>query len=397
MSHPHARDPPDRSDGASTGHGNDGKPNGHGSTGDGNSGKPNGHGSTGTSGGHPGARDYDRAPLVVTWETSQACDLACDHCRAEADPERHPEELSTGEATELFEEVARFEPNPFLVLSGGDPLQRPDLFELLSAAVDVGVTPSVTPATTPRLTESVVERFAEVGVGRMALSVDGATAERHDAFRGEEGTFEIAMQAAERAREVGLSIQLNTTVTAETVADLPAIADLAEELGAAMWEVFFLVPVGRGDELAQLSPERAREVMEWLYRRGREAPYRLITVEAPFYRRVAHGVQLAEGESPRGVGSTGAGNGFVFVSHTGEIYPSGFLPLSAGNVREESLVERYRESEIFRRLRDRSSFEGPCGECSFLESCGGSRSRAFAATGNPVGSDPLCPWVANAD
>jgi len=231
----------------------------------------------------------------------------------------------------------------------------------------------------------------------MALSVDGATAERHDAFRGEEGTFEIAMQAAERAREVGLSIQLNTTVTAETVADLPAIADLAEELGAAMWEVFFLVPVGRGDELAQLSPERAREVMEWLYRRGREAPYRLITVEAPFYRRVAHGVQLAEGESPRGVGSTGAGNGFVFVSHTGEIYPSGFLPLSAGNVREESLVERYRESEIFRRLRDRSSFEGPCGECSFLESCGGSRSRAFAATGNPVGSDPLCPWVANAD
>ncbi len=380
MSHPHARNPPDRTDGT------------HGSNGHGSGGRTsNGH----ASGGHPGARDYDRAPLVVTWETSQACDLACDHCRAEADPERHPAELSTAEAIALFEEVARFEPNPFLVLSGGDPLQRPDLFELLSAAVDVGVTPSVTPATTPRLTESVVDRFAEVGVGRMALSVDGATAGRHDAFRGEEGTFEIAMRAAERAREVGLSIQLNTTVTAETVSDLPAIADLAEKLGAAMWEVFFLVPVGRGDDLAQLSPGRAREVMEWLYRRGREAPYRLITVEAPFYRRVAHEVQLAEGETPRGVGSTGAGNGFVFVSHTGEVYPSGFLPLSAGTVREESLVELYREADVFRRLRDRSSFEGPCGECSFLETCGGSRSRAFAATGNPVGSDPLCPWVAD--
>jgi len=380
MSHPHARNPPDRTDGT------------HGSNGHGSGGRTsNEH----ASGGHPGARDYDRAPLVVTWETSQACDLACDHCRAEADPERHPAELSTAEAIALFEEVARFEPNPFLVLSGGDPLQRPDLFELLSAAVDVGVTPSVTPATTPRLTESVVDRFAEVGVGRMALSVDGATAGRHDAFRGEEGTFEIAMRAAERAREVGLSIQLNTTVTAETVSDLPAIADLAEKLGAAMWEVFFLVPVGRGDDLAQLSPGRAREVMEWLYRRGREAPYRLITVEAPFYRRVAHEVQLAEGETPRGVGSTGAGNGFVFVSHTGEVYPSGFLPLSAGTVREESLVELYREADVFRRLRDRSSFEGPCGECSFLETCGGSRSRAFAATGNPVGSDPLCPWVAD--
>ncbi len=367
--HPHATDPPVKVD--------------HG-------------GATRTS--HPGGRDYERAPLVVTWETSQACELACDHCRAEANPDRHPDELSTEEAIALFEQVAEFgDPGPFLVLSGGDPLERPDLFELLEAATELGIRPSVTPATTPNLDRETIERFADAGVGRMALSLDGATPERHDSFRGEEGTFDVAMRAAKHARDVGLSIQINTTVTARTVEELPEIAALVEELDAAMWEVFFLIPVGRGDELTQLEPRRAREVMRWLYHQQRSASYRLITVEAPFYRRVAHEEQRRNGETPRPVGSTGAGDGFVFVSHTGEVFPSGFMPMSAGNVREESLVSIYRDADLFRTMRDRSNRSGPCGECSFVETCGGSRSRAFAATGDPLGSDPLCPWVAHAE
>lgn len=363
----------------------------HSDQGGGSDGHP--HADRSATGGHPHARDYSESPLVVTWEVSQACSLACDHCRAEANPDRDPGELSTEEGIELFEQVSQFSPQPFMVLSGGDPLERPDIFELLEGAVEAGVTPSITPATTPRLDRETIERFADVGIGRMALSLDGATPESHDSFRGEEGTFETAIRAAEHARELGVSIQFNTTVTASTAGELPEIADLVEELDAAMWEVFFLVPVGRGEELDQLSPERAREVMEWLYRRGRNAPFRIITVEAPFYRRVARDIQREEGTNGGPAGSTGAGNGFVFVSHTGEVYPSGFMPLSAGNVRETPLPEAYRESSVMQQLRDRESFDGPCGSCPMTAECGGSRSRAYAATGNPIGSDPLCPWA----
>ncbi len=346
-----------------------------------------------SSGPHPHARDYSKTPLVVTWEVTQACELACDHCRASAKPERHPEELSLDEATELFRQVATFDSQPFFVFTGGDPLQRPDVFDLLERAVDVGVTPSITPATTPQLDRQAIERFADIGVNRMALSLDGATAESHDQFRGESGTFETAIEAAEHAADLGLSIQINTTVTASTVDELPAIADRVEDLGAAMWEVFFLVPLGRGAALEQITPGRAREVMEWLYRRGTDAPFRIITVEAPFYRRVARELQSEAGSSAGAVGTTGAGNGFVFVSHTGEVYPSGFLPESAGNVRETPLPELYRNDGLMEQLRARESFDGPCGDCVVTAECGGSRSRAFAATGTPTGSDPLCPWA----
>lgn len=349
------------------------------------------------TGAHPHGqqtRDFSSAPLVVTWEVTQACDLACDHCRADASPDRSPQELSMAEAIELFQQISEFSPQPFLVLSGGDPLKRPDLFELLKAANEVGVTPSITPATTPLLTRETIERFADIGIGRMALSLDGATAETHNGFRGEAGTFETAIRAAEDARDLGIPIQINTTVTATTVDELPAIADLVEDLGAAMWEVFFLVPIGRGESLNQLNPTQAREVLEWLYRRNRSATYRIITVEAPFYRRVAHEVQRQEGETPRTVGSTGAGKGFVFVSHEGEVYPSGFLPLSAGNIRETPLPELYRNTHLMTLLRNHEKFEGPCGDCSFGSMCGGSRSRAYAMSQTPVGSDPLCPWAA---
>lgn len=363
-------------------------------------GHPHGHASDGPGGpertseeaSHPSGRDYSETPLIVTWEVTQACALACDHCRADAQSERDPDELTTAEGKQLLDQVADFgQPGPIFVISGGDPLERPDLFEIIEASVDRGIPTAVTPATTTDLDRETVEQFAEKGVRRMAVSLDGASERTHDAFRQESGTFESAMRAAEWADDVGLSIQVNTTVTAKTAARLPRIADLVEDLGAVAWEVFFLVPIGRGTELEQLSPERARKVMRWLYERQDDAPFRVITVEAPFYRRVA----MEASENAGMPGSTGAGNGFVFVSHTGEVFPSGFLPLSAGNVREESLVDIYRDSGLMENLRDPEQFSGPCRACEYRDLCGGSRSRAYAATGNPLASDPLCPWAAD--
>jgi len=343
---------------------------------------------------HPGGRDYGETPLIVTWEVTQACDLECDHCRASAQPDRDPAELTTEQGKSLVDSVAQFgHPSPVFVISGGDPLKRPDLFELLEYATDQGISTAVTPASTPLLTEETIQRFADLGVRRMALSLDGATPEAHDGFRGEEGSFDTIIRAARQAREAGLGVQINSTVTANTVDDLPAIADLVEEIGAAMWEVFFLVPIGRGEDLAQLEPAKTVEVMEWLYRRQRDAPYRVITVEAPHYRRVADRAERADSGQGVRVGSTRAGKGFVFVSYEGEVYPSGFLPESAGNVTDRDLVDIYRNSDLFTRLRDEDELLGSCRECEYRALCGGSRSRAHAVTGDPFASDPLCPWV----
>lgn len=379
----------------------DGHPGGHPHAGDADGRSGLGHpGSRGDDGpntdGHPGAapgeRDFSKTPLLVTWEVSQACGLECDHCRAEAQPDRDPAELSTSEGKALIDQVAAFgDPSPILVFSGGDPLERPDLYELIDYAVASGLPTAVTPAPTRKLTPEVVYRFADAGVHRMALSLDGPDPESHDSFRGEAGSYRNVQRAAAWAEEAGLPIQINTTVTATTVEYLPAIAEQVADLGAAMWEVFFLVPTGRGTELEQLSPERADEVMRWLYRHQREAPYRVITVEAPQYRRVAREVA---GEDVT-VGSTRAGSGFVFVGHTGDVYPSGFLPQSAGTVPEQHLVDVYRDAPLFEQLRDTAGFSGRCGECEYSEVCGGSRSRAYAQTGDPLESDPLCPLVAD--
>ncbi|AKH96681.1 radical SAM protein [Halanaeroarchaeum sulfurireducens] len=355
---------------------------------------PNGDHPGGHPGSHPGGRDYSETPLIVTWEVTQACDLECDHCRASAEPDRDPAELSTEQGKALIDSVAQFgHPAPVFVISGGDPLKRPDLDELIDYATDQGIATAATPAPTENLTREVIERFADMGVKRIALSLDGATPEAHDEFRGESGSFDTIMRAARQANDAGLGIQINTTVTANTVDDMPGIADLVEELGAAMWEVFFLVPVGRGEELAQITPERSHELMEWLYRRQKDATHRVITVEAPHYRRVADRVERdASGRGVR-VGSTRAGEGFVFVSYEGEVYPSGFLPQSGGNVTDRDLVDIYRNSTLFERIRDDEELLGSCATCEYRELCGGSRSRAYAVTGSPFASDPLCPWV----
>jgi AdoMet-dependent heme synthase len=344
--------------------------------------------------GHPGGLDFDRAPLVLTWEITRACALECVHCRAEACPDRDPRELTTEEAKGVIDRVAAFEPcSPYLVFSGGDPLERPDLVELVEYAAGVGVETAVTPASSPLLTRTALERLKTAGTSRIALSLDGATAEAHDGFRGEPGSFATILQAARDAGDLGLPLQINSTVTGDTADDFPAMADLVEELGVVMWEVFFLVPMGRGALLEPLDAAETEAFLEWLYERQRRASYRVITVEAPQYRRIAHRTERARGNRGGRVGSTGDGKGFLFISHLGEVFPSGFLPRSAGNVRERDIVEIYRESPLFRGLRDPDRIKGKCGSCEYRSTCGGARARAWAVTGDPFEADPFCAYV----
>jgi len=345
--------------------------------------------------------DTTERPLVLIWEVTQACELTCDHCRADAEPARHPDELSTEAGKRLLDQAAEFGDRQLVVLSGGDPMKRPDLVDLVDYGTDQGLLVSLTPSGTQELDAEAIDSLAEAGLKRMALSLDGATAERHDAFRGESGSFDATMRAAEQAEDAGIPLQINTTVCASTVDELPAIRDRVADLGAVLWSVFFLVPIGRGRVLDPVSPARAERVMEWLASVADEAPFGLKTTEAPHYRRVRR-QQAAETGAESGSGSAGgegqrasvlAGDGFVFVSHIGEVFPSGFLPKSAGTVPEDHLVDVYRESELFTALRDRERLQGKCGACPFRQVCGGSRSRAYAHTGNPLASDPLCPYV----
>ncbi|MFB6219726.1 MAG: TIGR04053 family radical SAM/SPASM domain-containing protein [Halobacteriaceae archaeon] len=341
--------------------------------------------------------DTSRRPFVVIWELTQACDLECKHCRAEARPERHPRELSTGEGKALLDDAREFGDGQLVVLSGGDPLKRDDVAELVEYGTDRGLRMTLTPSGTASLTAGVIDDLGDAGLRRLALSIDGATADAHDAIRQEAGSFEETIAAARHARSTGVPLQINTTVCSETVGELPAIRDLVADLDAVLWSVFFLVPVGRGRVLDPISPERAEAVMEWLVAVSEESSFGVKTTEAPHYRRVAIQQRRDGGDAPadgpgRRVGIT-AGDGFAFVSHLGDVYPSGFLPQSAGNVRERSLVDIYRHSELFCALREPEELHGKCGACEFRAVCGGSRSRAFAYTGDPLASDPLCSYL----
>jgi radical SAM protein with 4Fe4S-binding SPASM domain len=340
---------------------------------------------------------FDRAPQRVYWEITRACSLACRHCRAEASPRADPAELTHAEGVALLDRLAAFgDPKPHVILTGGDPLERADLFELVEHAQRVGMEVSVSPSATPRLTGDVVRRLAAAGVKAISLSIDAAIAERHDALRGVPGCFARTMEAGRAAADVGLPVQVNTLVAAETVDDLPAIHELAVALRVPRWSLFFLVSVGRGAVLESIDAGRAERLLEWLadLPRGEGLPV-VTTTEAPHFRRVALGRRLvATTRSARSHPGYGIrdGNGVMFVSHTGDVSPSGFLPAAAGNVRTDDVVAVYRSSPLFTSLRRASDFHGKCGICRFRAICGGSRARAFLASGDPLGEDPLCAY-----
>jgi len=354
------------------------------------------------------AADFDQSPFTLAWEITRACALVCLHCRAEAQPRRDPRELTTEEALRLIDQIRELG-DPILVITGGDPLMRRDVYDLLAYAVEKGLRTSLTPTATALVTPRSLARVRDTGVRRIAISLDGPTAEVHDHFRGFRGSFQRTMRIMRDVREAGLALQINTTVTRHNIASLERMPELVAEAGAVQWSVFFLVPTGRGRPEDMVSPEEHERLYHWLYDLSRQAPFDVKSTAAPAYRRVA--IQRAReeggGRPPRTVAGAGYrfadglnrpplgvndGKGFAFISHIGDVCPSGFLPLPAGNVRERPLAELYRNSRLFRELRDPRLLKGRCGACEFRTVCGGSRARAWALTGDYLAEDPSCVY-----
>jgi radical SAM protein len=340
--------------------------------------------------------------MLVYWEMTQACGLACRHCRAEAVSTPHPNELSTEEGKNLLHQIAAFNhPTPHLVFTGGDPLRRKDLFELIDEARSLGINVSITPSATTDLTLEVMTKLKEHGIDSFGLSLDGSNAARHEAVRGIEGCFDWTIAAAKAAASLGVPIQINTLVSQETVDDIPAIYDLLTSSFPVMrWSLFFLIEVGRGKVLQPISSERGEQLMNWIYDQSKVAPFAMATTEAPSYRRVAlsrmrgAGMVAAEIERTpvyRGFGIRD-GHGIMFISNQGDICPAGFLPLTIGNIRQDQLQDVYRNAPMFQALHNPNLFKGKCGYCEFRALCGGSRARAFAATGDALASDPFCHY-----
>ena len=362
--------------------------------------------------------DFNQAPFIMIWETTQACDLACVHCRAKAQSVALPGELSHEEGLALLDEIAEMGVK-VCVLSGGDPLKRVDLLDLIRHGKSRGLRMATIPAATPLLTQHVVQALKEAGLDQMALSLDASPPEAHDRFRGVAGAFQKTLEAIRWARDAQLPIQINTVMSQHNFEDVDQLVELVKQLGVVFWEVFFLVPVGRGAEIPGLSAEQHEQVFAKLYQVARSAPFIVKVTEAPHFRRYYYeqrmeelgidpgqlawnGVELPpelrQLEGPRGsIGqapqAVNSGKGFVFVAYNGEVYPSGFLPLSAGNIRTASLRMIYQASPLFQALRDFNRLKGRCGVCEYRAICGGSRSRAYAVTGDYLAEEPCCAYV----
>ncbi len=375
---------------------------------------------------HPHYDLRDR-PFLVIWETTRACDLSCRHCRAEASPQHDPDTLSYEESCALIDQVESFgTPRPLFILTGGDPFKRADIFDLVAYADGRGLPVAVSPSGTPLLTPANLQRLKDSGAKAISLSLDGSTAAIHDDFRRVSGSYGWTVNGWKIARSIGLKIQINSTVTRANLFDLPRLFALVRDLGAMTWSVFFLVPTGRCRPEDEISAEDYEAVMNFLFDASKYIS--LKTTEGHHYKRVAlHRTALdARGLQPEDYMSLNdtyrqlkeglhavtqgqdlpapsdhmrrapmhinAADGFVFISLKGEVYPSGYLPVVAGNVREKSLVEIYRDSPLFRSLRDKSQLKGRCGKCEYQTICGGSRSRAYGMTGDVLAEEPFCSY-----
>ncbi|OLO26843.1 radical SAM/SPASM domain-containing protein [Alkalihalophilus pseudofirmus] len=359
---------------------------------------------------------YDQFPFIVIWEVTRACALKCLHCRAEAQYQADPRQLSFDEGKKVIDQIAEMN-NPLFVFTGGDPLMRPDLFKLAQYAInEKKLAVSMTPSATPKVTQAAVEQAKNVGLSRWAFSLDGSNAEIHDYFRGTNGSFDRTMKGISYLKELNIPIQINTTVSNYNIDDLERISEKVKEMGAVLWSLFFLIPTGRAQQKDMLTPKQHEEVMKWLVTVQEKMPYHVKATEAPHYRRVflqnqkgagpkgniqhlgsdSNGIKKPVkhvdvlGRAPKGVND---GDGFVFISHIGDVYPSGFLPVKCGNVRERSLLDIYQNSSVMKELRDKSLLKGKCGLCEYKEICGGSRARAFAVHGDYLESDPSCDYI----
>ncbi|WP_435299543.1 TIGR04053 family radical SAM/SPASM domain-containing protein [Timonella sp. A28] len=362
--------------------------------------------------------DAGERPMITIWEVTRACALVCQHCRADAQHHRNPKELSTVQGKALLDDIAGFgKPFPIVVMTGGDPFEREDLEELVAYGHAQGLHMALSPSVTPRMTPQRLKALRDAGASAMSLSLDGCTAQTHDAFRGVPGVYDATVTAAGWVKEAGFRLQINSTVTRKTVHELPDLLRQVIDLGAALWSVFFLVPTGRGQSLDALTPQEIEDVLQWLHDVSDLVAIK--TTEAPHYRRVViqrathnyeqygdlyswlteHTAELRDERNELGALRTprppieiNSGRGFAFIDHVGDVYPSGFLPQQCGNVKEESFKDIYRTSPTLKSLRQPDTFDGKCGVCGFNALCGGSRSHSYAVTGNLLASDPTCVY-----
>lgn len=363
--------------------------------------------------------DITTKPFIAIWEVTRACQLVCQHCRADAQHDPAPGQLTTAEGKALLDSLASYDkPRPLVVLTGGDPFERGDLEELTAYGTSLGLNVSLSPSVTPRLTRERLEGLRAAGGSALSLSLDGASAATHDYFRGFSGIFDRTIEMASVVTDVGFRLQINSTITKNNVHEAPQLLARVIEMGAKLWSVFFLVPTGRGTGLEALNSQEREDAMQWL--RSVSTRIAIKTTEGPQYRRIVLQAQRGEkyegGElyryltaeterilgpdphtrRPRPPMAINAGSGFVFIDHVGDVYPNGFLPLHCGNVKNHPLPDIYANSPVFKKLRDPNAWSGKCSVCEFASVCGGSRSTAFAMTGDPLASDPTCAYVPEA-
>jgi AdoMet-dependent heme synthase len=352
--------------------------------------------------------DFNLAPFTIAWEVTRACAFACVHCRADAQHRPDSNELSAEESLALVKRLKDFG-SPILIFTGGDPMMRRDLKDLVAYATELGLRCSLTPTATALPTKPRLAALKEAGILRLALSLDAPTPTVHDAFRQVPGSWERTLRILKNAQEVGLSAQVNTTISRHNLHLLPEMIPFIQEVSAVQWSLFFLVPTGRAQLDWMITPGEHEKVFNWLYDLSKEAPFDIKATAAPMYRRVAIERRKAEQPEGEGISFQGAGfqyadgldrpvkgvndgNGFLFISHIGDIMPSGFLPVKAGNVRKDDVIDVYRESPIFKELRNPDLLKGKCGRCSYRFVCGGQRGRAYGVTGDYLETDPACAY-----
>lgn len=342
-----------------------------------------------------------QAPLVVIWEVTRACDLACFYCPVSAKSGRNPLELTTVEGKRLIDDIAQLDP-PIFIFTGGDPLKRSDIYELVEYAASKYLQPAMALSATPLLNSESLMHLKRAGLKRLALSLDGPTPELHDSFRGVPGSFDQTLDAMHCANAIGLPVQINTTVSSRNIHELESIFSVLRNFRIVMWNLFFMVPTGRAEAADLPSPAEFESAFAKIYELAQRAPFKIKTTEAPHYRRylLQHRLQLKPEETIANAGPgilpINEGKGFAFISHTGQVQPSGFLPIPAGNVRQDSVGDIYRNSELFLQLRDSNNLRGKCGDCEFREICGGSRARAYALSGDIFAEDPSCAYIPRA-
>ena len=341
---------------------------------------------------------FDDHPFIAIWETTQACDLVCQHCRACAKPTRDPSELSTAEGKRVLDSLAAAHV-PLVILTGGDPAKRPDLLELVAHGRSRGLIMGLTPSATPLVTPTLIGELAQAGLARLAVSVDAPGAAIHDAFRGVAGSFDMSLRILRDAKAAGIGTQINTSIHAKNIHILKEMAEVVRDAGCLLWSVFFVVPTGRAGLSMMPSPSAVESALEELAALAEREPFAVKTTAAPHYRRVlaekkrASGVAAEHGTHGKQGVRVNDGRGFLFVSHRGEVFPSGFLPIPCGNVRERDVIEIYRTSPVFLELRDAERLQGKCGACEYKQLCGGSRARAHAVSGELHDWDGLCAYV----